>query len=297
MLLMNEYLLFAILSPIFWAIVNIIDDYQIKRIYKTPSLAIIMTGIFLVVPLLFAFTKIQNLDLNGSLVGILAGVCLVLSSWLYFKALSTEDTAVVIALWSLTPVGVYILSYLFLGEVLTKNQTIGSMVIVAGSVLISLLGKRRYRFSPTLLIMLVSSALYSVSSILEKQTYIDSQDFYSGYLFITLGTIIGTVFFVLRKKNFLATVSVFRTQKKYLIFIVVSEAINIAAIFFQNLAVSFGNLTIVKVIEGTQPIFVLVITLILALFFRYYKKSVDYKTIAPKLIIIILMFVGFTLMN
>ncbi|MBI2416032.1 MAG: EamA family transporter [Candidatus Kerfeldbacteria bacterium] len=289
---MGEYFFYATLSPFLWAIVNIIDDYQIKKIYKNPSLAIIMTGLFLFVPLIISAGEANFFETKSIIFGIISGIAIVLSNWFYFKALSREETSIVIALWTLTPVIVYVLSFIFLGEVLNTRQSIGSGIIIVGSLLISLFGKKYLRFSPTLIIMLFASMLYAVNALLEKETYNNAGTFFSGFFFITLGMIIATLCFLCSKKNLYATVSVFKYNKRYLSFIVISEIINIAAMIFQDIALSLGSVTIVKVIEGLQPIFVLTLILFLSFFVVYFRTNTNYKLLFPKLLIMAGMMFG-----
>src|SRR3989338_11243261 len=100
---MGEYFFYATLSPFLWAVVNIIDDYQIKKIYKNPSLAVIMTGLFLFVPLIMSASQANFSEPKTVIFGIISGITIVLSNWFYFKALAKEETSIVIALWTLTP--------------------------------------------------------------------------------------------------------------------------------------------------------------------------------------------------
>lgn len=282
---MGEYFFYATVSPFLWAIVNVIDYYQLKRIYRSSSLAIIMTGFFLLIPLVFSYYKMQALTYPSTFLGVSAGILAVLSNWFYFKALREEETSIVVALWSLTPVGIYILSYLFLGEILSEKQSLGALIIILGSCVISFFGKKSFHFSKSFFFMVVASMLYAFNAVLAKLTFNNTEDFFSGFFSLTLGMIIATSMFFFSRRNLLDTYDVLKNKKKFTLLIVVSEMINILAIYFQDQALNIGSLTVVKVIEGLQPMLVLLDLMILSFFSSYFFESINHKTLIPKLLI------------
>src|SRR3989344_6461333 len=130
----------ALISPAIWAIVVLLDDNLLRKVYKSPFVGTIISGFFALAPLLSLFFVPVTIPSTSILIfSFLAGFLLIASYWFYFKSLEIEAPSVVIALWNLTPTLVPFLAFLFLGEILQSHQYIGFILILIASVGISLL--------------------------------------------------------------------------------------------------------------------------------------------------------------
>ena len=72
-----------------------------------------------------------------------AGVLYMGAMRLYLGALQTEDVSIVAPLFQVAPIFASGLSYLVLGEVLTRTQLIGGLAIVSGAISLSWQGRGR----------------------------------------------------------------------------------------------------------------------------------------------------------
>src|SRR5205085_8113975 len=131
---------YALLGPAIWALLNHLDKYLLGRFFKGDAAALVLvvfTGFagFLVATAILLF---------GPSVGMLApwqaclvmgaGALLVSSCMPYMIAMQRDEASIVASLYRLTPIFVFALSYIVLGENLGPRQIVGGMVTIAGSI-------------------------------------------------------------------------------------------------------------------------------------------------------------------
>jgi transporter family protein len=137
-----QWILFALLSAVFAALVAIFGKIGIKGIDSTlaTSVRAVVMAVFLVlVSLILGKAKLLHSIENKTLLFIvLSGVSGAISWLFYFFALKTGPVSGVAALDRLSVVFVLILAALFLGEHLTWKTGIGGILITAGAVLMTL---------------------------------------------------------------------------------------------------------------------------------------------------------------
>jgi drug/metabolite transporter (DMT)-like permease len=122
----SHWLFWALLTPAFFAIVNLLDDNLLRKVYRSSYFAAIISGFFGFLPaLLFPIVSFTIPPMFVLFLGILAGVCTVFYYLFYFKGLESEYPSVVIAMFALAPALIPFLSYFFLHEQLTKSEYLG----------------------------------------------------------------------------------------------------------------------------------------------------------------------------
>jgi transporter family protein len=138
---MPSWIIYALLSAIFAALVAIFGKIGVKNLDTTLSTTIrsIIMAIFLVgVSAVFGKMKfIQNVNGRALLFIILAGIAGALSWLFYFNALKTGPASGVAALDRLSVIFVVILALFFLGEHLTWKTGIGAILVTTGAVLMA----------------------------------------------------------------------------------------------------------------------------------------------------------------
>jgi drug/metabolite transporter (DMT)-like permease len=126
-----EWLIFALIFPALFAVVNIIDDNFLRNVYRSSYFGAIISGFFGMLPLIgIFFFPVSMASFPIVLLGISAGFLTVIYYLFYFKALEAEFPSVVIAFFNLTPVFALIIAYFFLGEQLTRNHFLGFLLIL-----------------------------------------------------------------------------------------------------------------------------------------------------------------------
>lgn len=136
---MSFALLFAILSPFFFALSNIVDKYVIGRHVKDVVAFTSVTGILsvLVGGLLALFLDWTGTTLWSVVVTSCVGVLMGVQFFIYMKVLEKQDVSHVIGIAYIYPVIIMILAYVFLAERVPFVAYIGAFLTVIGALMLS----------------------------------------------------------------------------------------------------------------------------------------------------------------
>jgi len=196
---------------------------------------------------------------------LLAGFLTAVYYFFYFKSLAVESPSVVIAMLGLVPATLPILAYFLLDERLTSTQLIGFIVVLIASLALAMTEVKKFKFSAALLPVLIVVTILDTTSLLTKYVY-DQAAFYPAFMVFSIGLGLGGIYFALimffdKRKHDL---SIFKRSihKLFVIFVVV-ELLAVGAEFTSSLAVSRGAVSLVRVVEGIQPMYLLLIALLL----------------------------------
>lgn len=256
----------ALLAPFIYAIVNLIDDSLMRFIYKSPYLAAAVSSIFGALPLLSLFVADWSpISWSFASMMIIAGMLTSFYYFFYFKALEKEAPSVIVAMFSLIPATLPIFAYFLLDERLSAVQLAGFLVVMLASLGLALTDVRKLQFSKAIFAVLAVVLLVDIISLLTKYVY-DRAVFYPAFMCFSAGIGVGGVYFLFAaiKRKTKDDLSALRGRlKKLLPILLTVELFGVAAEFTTNLAVSRGPVSLVNVLEGTQPIYVLAIALLL----------------------------------
>lgn len=212
---------------------------------------------------------------------MVGGALTIFNYYFYFRALEREAPSVVIAMFSLTPAILPFLAYYFLGENLTERQIIGFIIILAFTFMLAAIDVKKLKFSRALLPVMLASILVAFALIAGKFVY-DRVDFYTGYIYFSIGLGIGTIPFLYLKLMLpdASKKKKMSKRKRNIIIVAVvlifSELLNLAAELSSNLAISKGPVSLVEVIQNTQPMYMLGIALLLYPFFpKFFREAKD----------------------
>ena len=297
-----SWVIFALLSRASWGVDNIIDKL-LREKYLPDSL--VLTLIAGIAPLLVSFSIVL---LNGlSWIGLgpfllitLAGLLHLPATFAFYQAVSKEEISRVIPLFQFTPVFVLILSFLFLGEVLTFNSYIAFVLILLGGLLISL--KRiggLFRLREAFWWMVLSSSIWAVYAVILKSLYVD-HSFWDLTAFLGFGEFIPT----------LVIISVFATVRNRF-----SKGLSnlklegwmllVLGMFFIALASLSGlwalttaPVSLHSVFRGFQSVFVLIYAVVLSVWLpKILKEEIGKGVLALKITSITLMLIGLYLIS
>jgi len=169
------WLIYAFSGPVLWALSTHIDKYLVERYFKQGSVAVLMvfTAIIgaLALPFVWLFQPgVVALD-HESMVFITASGILYMSAiYFYLQALQTEEASTIAPFFQAAGVFGLILGYFILGEQISYSQIIGILLIIAGSVILSLrFGQGTSHVKKQLVILMLFCALaISLSSLIFK---------------------------------------------------------------------------------------------------------------------------------
>lgn len=303
---MNWFLI-ALLNPILHAFINHFDKYLLSKYIKggTVGALILFSALFAVValPVIFFINPqvLSSVSFWQGLILMLNGALLTVAILFYLYALDTDEASYVAPFFQLVPVFGFITGFLILGEVLTSQQVVAGLVILAGSFLLSLElneGKTRIK-KKMVLLMLGSSFFYAINAVIFKsiavhQGFLDSLfwDMAGKFLF---GVIL---YFAVAsyRKEFIHLIKV--SGKAVISLNVFNEIIGLIGEFALIFAVLYAPVALVQSVSGMQPAFVLIIGVFLTVFFpKFAEESLTRKFLAQKILGIVIITIGVYLLE
>lgn len=292
----------ALGAPFLWALVNLSDQYLVEK-YSTGErgsgglvLFSSLIGIFVAVAIgIFADGVFAISNIDKLLLIITGGITI---AWiiLYLFALEIEDVSSVVP-WFLTiPIFGYIFGYIFLGETLSVNQIIGSVVVFVGLLIIvkDFTGERKaFKWRPALY-MLAACLMVSISGIIFKYVTVGENFWVSSFWeYVGLGAI-GFLIFVFIPK-YRREFMLMNTQggMRILILNTGSEIITIVGNLLTNFAILLAPVTMVYLVGSLQPAIVLALTLFTTKFFPdIAREDMTARVLVPKIIGIVIIIFG-----
>ena len=303
---MNWFLV-ALINPIAHAFVNHFDKYLLSKYLKggTVGSLILFSSLFAVValPILLIISPgaFSSVTLHQALILMVNGAFLTAAIIFYLYALDTDEASYVAPFFQLIPVFGFIFGYFILNEVLASHQIFAGLLILLGSFLLSLelSGNGAKIKSKLILLMVGSSFFYAINAVIFKliaseQGFVDSLfwDMAGKFLF---GLIL---FFAITsyRKQF---IKLLKTSGKTVISLnVINEIIGLIGEWALILAVLYAPVALVQLVGGLQPLFVLIIGVLITLFLPSFgKESLERKFLVQKIVGIVIITAGVYLLE
>ncbi len=304
---MNWFLI-ALGAPILWGIVNISDNYLVANFSRKEKerssgglvLFSSLIGIFIAF-FIFLFTPLVfNISFLDKILLFITGGLTIVWILFYLYALEIEDVSAVVP-WFLTiPIFGYILGYIFLGEILTTFQIIGSVIVLFGSVIISIdfkEEKRKIKHKPVIY-MICASLAAAISGVIFKYVTIEGNFWISSFWeYFGLGIIGLVIYFLIPKYRHEFNYMNKTGGRKIFIVNIVSELMSISGNLLTNFAILLAPITMVYLVSSFQPAIVLFLSIIGTKFFpQIIKENISKRVLIPKIIAICIMIVGSVLL-
>lgn len=287
----------ALIGPFLYALTNYIDKILLEKYFKKSGIGTIL--IFASLVSIFALPFLLLMDktvLDVSLVNILIlairGMLGVGVLWCYLIALKDEETSVVIVFYQLVPVFGSILSYFLLGEVLTHMQLISMAIVIFGTTIIAFEidsdNHFKLRKKSTIVPMLGASFFWAAGGTIFKVVALEENLWRSLFWENVMLALVGMgIFIFIRsyRENFISALK--NNSKNILSLNVLNESIYIAG----NVSVAYAYLLapvgLVLLTQSFQPVFILIIGVILTVFFPgIIVEKIEAKHIWQKIIAI-----------
>ena len=276
MAILSNWLVMAFAAPILWAVVNIIDVYFSKEVFRDEYDAVIITGAFGVLPWTLVPILGFSFPENGlALLAFGGGICFLLSYWFYFRALfAIGDTALIQVLWNTTAIVVPILAFFLIGEKLSGIHYLGIAITFAGLMTLSMAGGiTRENISRILLSMVGAIIFFSVSMIAQERVY-SQATFWSGLLAFVLGIFSGSLLFLIFRTLQGKTGHLIKMNRDYAGWFLGTEIINIVGIVCSQRAISLAPaISFVAVIESLMPALIVIESLAILLLLKVFSKN------------------------
>lgn len=298
---MNWFLI-ALVGPFLYSLVNISDQYLVAK-YSTGSrgsgslvLFSSLIGIFVAALISIFADGVFGVPMQDKFLLILTGGITIAWVTLYLFTLEIEDVSAVVP-WFLTiPVFGYVLGYIFLGEVLSAQQLIGSLVVLFGVFLVSIDfsgHKRTFKWRPALY-MLLACFFLAIAGVIFKYVTIGNSFWVSSFWeYIGLGSFGILIFLFIPKyrREFMAMNKI--GGKSIFTLNIISEVINIIGSLLTNYAILLAPVAMVYLVGSFQPAILLFLTLVATRFFpNIVKENISKQVLIPKIAAIGLMIAG-----
>lgn len=290
-----QWLLFAFGAYAVVSIANMTDKLLVDKYLKDSSIVVVFTGAIaaLVGFLMLPFVGLPHYTFSEWLRVIIAGMCLQYYLLPYFQSLEIEDASTVVPLAQAVPVFSFLLAWMYLGEQVRSVQFIGFLCILVGAVWMSVSKKGSFRLRKVFWLMMSASFLFALSTVLFKGIVSDTNVMQT-IAIESIGIGVGTASLFLIpgygkkvKKYFQKMPSAGYGA------LATSEVFYVAFRFLLLYAYSLGSVSIVSVLSGIQPVFVLVYSIILSVFLpKHFHEDTSKETLTRKAGAFVLMLIG-----
>lgn len=288
---------FAILSPAIFGVNNYIDKFLLEKNNISPIVITIYGGIFACIAglvVLFA-TGFYPVDIKSLVIILSSGFLTTVYLLPYYKALTLDETSYVVPLFQFYPIFVLILSFILLKEGFSLSQYVGSALIVGAGFLLSVerIEGKIFRLRKSFFYMMASCILFALAQILYKFG-VAEVPFWNTLPYEGFGIAIGALSIALYKNNFKQFKhETKRFKKRVFVFLTINELVYILARYTGYFAISLISVSLVSILAGLQPLFVLIFGIILSIWFPYIlKEVVTKKTVGLKFISIVIIILG-----
>ncbi len=298
---MPSWILFILAAEIMWSFTSLFDKIILsKGRIKSPYVFIVFNGamnVLLIV--LLPFFDFGHLSAINIFIALIAGFFLTLGIIFYYKAVQREEISRVLMLWQLIPIFVLVMSFLFIGEVLTKRHLVGFLFLFAAGLIVSykkINGK--FRLSRAFYLMLGSTLLISVYYVVSKHIY-EVTGFWSAFMWLRVAAFSGILVLLIPsvRKQFITTMKSMKSGFRGLIGL--KMIVDFSAFIFLGYAVLNGPISLISALgTATAPIFIFFITLFTSIYLPHLvKENIDTKSILTKILAIVSIIAGIIFVN
>jgi len=284
------WLFFAFSAPVLWAASTHIDKYLVERFFKHSGVAVLMVFTALIglvpLPLIAAFQPgICSVPLSSIAVISGSGVLYMAGMFFYLQALQSEEASVVAPFYQATPLFGYVLAYLVLGETLTAKQMGGGLLIVFGTLLVSLgPSSVKARFKLRLVVLMLSCALVLAISTTIFKVFAIAEEFWTTVFWTFVGeAAFGIVLLAMPGCRRKFVLSLKANTGAMLAINGANELINLGGSLGARYALLLAPLSLVQAIGSTTTLFVFLFGVVLTIFLpRLGHEDLSPRNLAQK---------------
>lgn len=280
------------------AIAAVVDKFLISKKISNPAVyafAISALGLLglVLIPWGFGWVGWYNF-----VIVFVAGVSFTCALLHLFKGLAVnESSRITPFIGGLSPVFVFLFSFFLLGERLAGRQLLAFILIIIGTIFISLGQSSKKNLARGFWYAGISALMFGISYTLTKLAY-NNLSFINGFVWLRITTFIGGLFLLYSAAN---RRDIFhpseKTVQKAGPLFLFGQVAGAASFLLINYAISISSVTIVNALQGLQYVFLLIMVLILA---RWRPRILEEKlrgaALAQKISAIVLIGAGLYLL-
>ena len=298
---MQTWIIFTLIAELMWNFTSLFDKILLSKGHiKSPYVFIVFNGAMNVLLIfLLPFFDFGHLSLKDAAIAIAASTFLIIGIIFYYMAVQKEEISRILMLWQLTPVFVLIISFLFIGETLTKRHFIGFLLLFAAGIIVSykkINGK--FMLSKAFCLMILSTLPISLYYIMSKHVY-EVTDFWSAFMWLRVAAFSGILVLLIPsvRKQFITTVKSMKSGAKGLIGF--KMIVDFSAFMFLGYAMLNGPISLISALgSAAAPMFIFFITVFTSIYLPHLvKENIDRKSILTKIMAIALIIAGIIFVN
>lgn len=294
---MNSWIFFALLSPLLWAISNVLDSaarrHYVKNDYAlTWFLAATRIPLIIIFFIIFGF---ETPSLEAVLMMLTVGVLWILPFALYYKALEFEEPSRVVLLLQLNPLWILLIAFLLIGERLNSLQSVAFILLLAGGTLASFKhSEGKWRFSRAWIYIVIATFFWAIADVVFKKYVTEFSGFWPAFSWQTLGSFIPAALIVLFHKGREMTLHHFKNlPARGWKLLAVDQLIGISGSAAFAYALTLGHTSLTAVFIGIQPLLVMIFTRILRPFLHeIYPEELHKSALLTKGISLVFIVLG-----
>jgi len=234
---------------------------------------------------------------------LLSGILNALAILILYNLLYREEASQVGPIvGGFTPIFIFPLAFLFLGEFLFFYQIIGFLLVVIGGFIasyeISVKKHLWYLNRRVILWSAVAALFFAISQVLIKFVFNNNVDFLSGFIWRGIGSLLGAIFILFYPKYFreiktsVAVSSGHNIAKMGGIFILSQVAAFLGYVLI-NYAIMLGPVSLVNSFSGIQYVFLFLMVVFLSKFYpKILKENLNKELVNQKIVSIFLISIG-----
>lgn len=298
-----SWLVFALLSPLVFSIVNFGDKFIIENHIKDTRAMPIYSGLvaFFTGCVLFVVTGFPTLPLQDMVLVMITGVMTSIGAALYFTAIARDEASKIIVLIQMQPVIVLVLSLVFLNDTISAQQLIGFVLILGAAVAISLNREvgGGFKLSAAFYLILLCDFIWAGSLVLFK--FVSGENQFEALLpyeswGLAFGDLLLYLFVPSIRNAFHQNIKV--VSRRALGYLAVNEVFFVAAKLFGLTAVALGPVAMVSVLGSSQVFFGVILGAIFTLLFpTIFSEDISWRNLARKGLLALVMFGGILLVS
>lgn len=295
------WLLYAFLSPAFYAVAEILDEFLVTKEFRRPLTVVFYTSLFnfIFIPLLFAFSPPEMPPLNTIPIFFVLGLVGVGYLYPYYQGLRSDDTSVAISFFAIGRIFVPVLAFLIVGEVLDLQQYFGIGLIIISVVALGIhYSRTRFKFSKAVWYIGLAAFLLSFEGVLLKLLFDRG---------VSVSTAVGGEALVglILALSLLASKRVRSDARAVLPLFIKLSPIFLLEEFFtflgqvtESAAISLTSVSIVKGITMSAPFFLILYAWLgRELFPRLFKEDLHKRQIVRKMLLFLVLICGVILLK
>lgn len=286
------WIILALINALLLAVVAIIDKIIIDDHITKPTLATSISaaanGLFFIISALALISGSIFIDLKFMILAIVTGCIHMLAVYFYYAAMQKDEVSRVTPIFALMPVFVTILSFYFLQESFSGIIYLGIILIIAGSILISLKkSSAKIKLSLAFFLAISGALFFAIKNVLFKYAagYVE---IYAYNFWFGIGALGIMIVFLL-----ISGMPKTNTEKKATKFLFSMCVISALAFVVLTKALEAGPASLVTAMMQTKLAIVFFMTIILTVFLpRFFKERITKKILIQKAIAITMIIVG-----